>query len=276
MTGCSVAGNLGCGYGHVPGAILFGGAFGVRPSPLNLEGWWRLDDTGDPATWKDSQNDQFPLTKSGTVTSVAVGHVGGSAAFTVAGSGHLLNSSFSDIFHKFDFTVGGWWKIDDATTNPTMISQYGGTLGVQHWRVYRGGSPFLLNFLIKNNAGTNFIAQSDVGFPGAQPWVFIVGVRQANLMTLYIDGLPQATTATVSGTLNQQPQPLWIGRGQSTYANQEVDEAFIWTKALTPQNILWLWNGGAGRTHNELYPGALLDTNDNVLFDTSGNALYPT
>lgn len=78
-------------------------------------------------------------------------------------------------------------------------------------------------------------------------WYFGCGVRNvaADKLYVYIDGtLIRSTTDTTTADLNSSSDILYIGRGAS-YFNGTIDEAGIWSRALSSDEISNLYRYGA-------------------------------
>jgi hypothetical protein len=220
-----------------------------NPSTTGLLAWWALDDLSSPATWVDSHA-SFDLTKNGTVTSTT-GNVAGGADFDKS-TDYLANAAVSNTLHQSSFTAGCWVSLDASGVGEAVINQWGTTLATRHWMIDKtSGNSW--RFIMKDSSDVNYDALSDSTVTDTN-WHFVVGVRgDDDVLRLYIDGVLQADTHSVASiTENTTDQDLWMGRNSNSYSDSQMDEAFVYTRALTEAEILWLYNSGSGRAYSDL------------------------
>ena len=86
--------------------------------------------------------------------------------------------------------------------------------------------------------------------PVLNRWYHIVGVRDGNIITIYVDGVAGATTDTV-GILTSEDVNTWsIGRlsddpSYHRYFNGLIDEVRVYNRALSAEEIGELYRAGA-------------------------------
>ena len=78
-------------------------------------------------------------------------------------------------------------------------------------------------------------------------WHYVVGVADGTNIYLYVDG---SLVSTVANSSNASDAVLFIGGepGQG-YGDSNIDEVGIWNRALSPTDVISLYNGGAGLTY---------------------------
>ncbi|CAM5406604.1 glycoside hydrolase family 2 [Streptomyces californicus] len=132
-----------------------------------------------------------------------------------------------------DYTVSAWATLNTLPGNyATVVSQDG----------RRTENPFYLQY------GQGAFAFSTPGgkrarleiTPETGRWYHLVGVREADAITLYVDGEPAATTE--AGPADVSTGPLAVGRarydGASTdFWNGSVDEVGVYDRALSAEEV---------------------------------------
>lgn len=211
----------------------------ANPGTIGLMAWWKLDDT-PPTTWDDAHS-TFNLTEG--VTPLSIAGVNGTALDLNDGdSDNLFSSAISNTFHQSNFTVACHVNMDEASNSQGFMSQYDSTStgGRRHWMIdHLANGKF--RFVMYNSAGTEFVASSNNNYTSNAAWYHVVGVRSGNTLTLYVDGVAQTATATFSGTEHTAAQNFRLGVYLSTYYNGAIDDAVIYSKALTPGEIQFLY-----------------------------------
>lgn len=89
-----------------------------------------------------------------------------------------------------------------------------------------------------------------------------------NKVTYYLNGQPDGTDTSFSGTINTDDSSVKIGYGGSTYFTGNIDEIRIYNRALSPTEIKDLYNFAPG-------PVAYWDFNEGTgttAYDSSGNS----
>jgi len=232
----SLENNIGLDFAYISGGAVTN-LTPVSPGTANLLAYWTLDDVGSPTTWLDSVG-TYNLTNSGTVSSNALGNVGGAAHFDDNRSDFLFNNSFSNTFHGSDFTVGGWVYMDGSGDDTIVAAQYAGSAGSgkRHWHLITG-TDNVPQFAMYNTLQVPFIVRADAAISALQ-WYHLCAVKNSNVMTLYVNGAAQTTTATFSGSAQTSAQALNLGRYfDATYFDGKLDEVFVYTRALTIEEI---------------------------------------
>jgi hypothetical protein len=238
------------------------GAAPANPGTTDLLAWWGLDEAASPTTWVDdydsNADNRYDLTKGGTVTS-ATGNVSGGADIdsTASSTNRLYNSNAVwDTLDSNPFSVSFWVK-GNGTDNwygAGVLSAAAGS--TRHWRIDMPNSLGTIRFLMLNTAPTVFTTSSDATtYDTSTSWHHVVGVMESDgTLNLYIDGVAQSTPDTFTGTHTTGSEPLEIGRalGGTLTGDAIYDEVGIFTDALTPAEVLWLYNSGSGRAYSDL------------------------
>ena len=92
-------------------------------------------------------------------------------------------------------------------------------------------------------------AQTDSGFWKPGTWYFIVGTYDGSTIALYVDGEP-IDSKPATGAMKDYGKTVRVGRfsGLNYYLPGTIDEVRIYDRALTPDEITWLYEHPGG-TH---------------------------
>lgn len=209
----------------------------------NLFGWWKLDD-GSGSTAADSAG-----SNTGTVTgtpSWSAGHIG-TGSFSFDGSTYISTPLFTT--GATAVTYSAWVKVNSLVDYQTIIRTDSTNNGDDYSGLFFGGPCCGFNssgdiVLVINNT---HIQTSSSNFP-AGVWKYVVGTWDASTGShIYIDGVQQSTTGTISETsITQNFYPYKIGAGgKSTLAgflNGSLDDVRIYDgRALSANDVTTLY-----------------------------------
>ena len=176
----------------------------------------------------------------GGLTTVT-GKVGNALNFDGAGGSEVIvnQAPESDFdFVNSDFTVQAWFKVNSFDKDWQALVAKGEGAG---WRIARHSSS--------NNLAVN-MGQGDTatGNINDGAWHHLVGIHKAGTITdIYVDG-SLATSGggggpgDVGGTLTIGDNPEANNRNW----NGLIDEVVVWNRALIPDEVTTLYNGGNG------------------------------
>ncbi|HEX9341816.1 MAG TPA: LamG-like jellyroll fold domain-containing protein, partial [Thermoplasmata archaeon] len=174
-------------------------------------------------------------TISGT-TSVT-GKVGNARSFA---SSNYVQASDASVVSPGMITVAAWVSISSSagTYNPVVVKGQSGVDFQYYMDVRKVGTAWKLNVQVKNVAGTTASATSSTSITTAT-WTHIGFTFDGSTVRLYINGVTDATTASLSGSLRTTGQPLRIGQyyGSSLYFLGSIDEVQLWDRALALDEI---------------------------------------
>ena len=165
------------------------------------------------------------------------------------------------------FAWGGWFRIDSIGTNQEIISNYYSISGSGvRWRINTSGT--ILVELHDNGTFSSYTTSTTLT---AGNWYHLVlvhdGSTSAQGVTVYINGVADGATgsSTVVNDITGASHSLWISKGSfSQFIDGVVDEAFIYSDALTLTEVTTLYHGGI------VAPARTLHT-DNLVSDYSFN-----
>ena len=166
------------------------------PGPV---GYWKMDEgsyNGTSGEVKDSSGGGNNGTFAGTFTNASsAGKYGKAANFNGTNNSVAVTSTAN--FPTTDMTFETWVNVGQTATEQYFISIDDGVNG-QTWLGLNAGGT--VSFApTGNNLGGNLNSTSTVT---AQLWTHIVGVRNNNNMSVYINGVKDSSTGTNSQSVN--------------------------------------------------------------------------
>ncbi|MFY0600786.1 MAG: T9SS type A sorting domain-containing protein [Cyclobacteriaceae bacterium] len=180
-----------------------------------------------------------------------------------------------------DFTFEFWFKANDLTGTPTLVTQsVGGASSASSFYIglnYNGVGSISLY----TTTGTTWTDElhSDAGVVSAGKWYHVAFTRTSIESKIYLDGVETTSTGTVAATVADGTRPIEFGvQDGALYLNGEVDEFGFWKVARTATEIAdnWLLTRNGNETGLTAYY-RFDQTNDSaILPDRTINALDGT
>jgi uncharacterized repeat protein (TIGR01451 family) len=225
---------------------IYGPVFNVMPTPTclpppsGLVSWWPGEGNAD-----DIQDGNNGTLQNGVT--FAPGKVG--QAFSFDGIDDYVSVPDSGNLHfgTGDFTVSFWVNFNDLQNNGNGLvhkDNYGGPAGYRGWLFNicndcaGGGGIGLETRNIAQGVDTN--ARYATSNFQTGKWYQIAGVRQSNVLYLYVDGVLRATVAESSPTDLSNDTELNIGSlssGSRQFLSGMMDEVQIYNRALSSTEI---------------------------------------
>jgi hypothetical protein len=241
-------------YGIV---TAFGGGGDVEPDPVivaELGAYWTFDETGGMVLSDITANANNGVLENGfsfndSKTEDRLGNPAGALFFDgVDDRVRVEHSSSIDCYPGV--TIAAWIKTTVPQTNAwaTLVSKdkhLGGGLfnGYQIGTFADGGLK--VGSWMANSNGTY---DGCLGTAGAikNEWQHVAVTHTGSRITVYLNGVEDATIPTTYGLVSTAPQYLYIGA--NTYFGRPwkgaVDEVAIWKGALTAGNIYYVYLNG--------------------------------
>jgi hypothetical protein len=178
-----------------------------------------------------------------TPTTDRFGNANSAYAFDGTAS-YLTRASFGHTFTQAgSFSVSIWVKKTNTVAGVSIMS--GNTTSLNFiWLVQFDATKAIFgtnkqqSAWFWTNATTNYVLNQ---------WEHYVGVYSANTMTFYRNGVLQGITTNTHANVTQAVLPMWIGRGVSgNYFTGSLDDIGIWNRALTPNEVVVLYQGTLG------------------------------
>jgi hypothetical protein len=191
--------------------------------------------------------------------------VGTSATAISVASADLENSTHEQLECEHNanvspsgaFTFGAWVRAESL----------GATAGIGGKNV-PGGDLRSWNLTAVSGVPRFSVAQSGTSSPSAfvdssitmstATWYFVAGVFDPdnNLLTVYVNGTVNTAAVAFDSVFNNTTVIFTLGRGSSTTNGTRwdglMDEAFLYSRALTTAELDWYFNSGTGRSFTEV------------------------
>lgn len=175
---------------------------------------------------------------------------------------HSVNYNFGNGFQDLKYSINLWLSLDAINATSYLVTKRGGS--VIPFMVYASASGSTVQFNIYNGryaSGTSISAVCSI--PSFNYGVFHMvtftydGSSLASGFKIYFNGISIPVTTNSVGTyttMQLTTTPLCIGNEggllASRYTRGIIDEVSIWkNKELSPDEIDYLYNSGAGRAY---------------------------
>ena len=162
------------------------------------------------------------------------------------GSGSYVNCGNASVFDLADqITVAAWVNIATVPVYWAGIV----TKGDSAWRLSNFENQRRFHFAVTSPAmGENWI-DGDTEVTAGQ-WHYVCGTYDGVDIRLYVDGVEEPNSPiTYTGGITTSASEVWIG-GNSEIPERGfyglIDEVAIWDRALSYEQILWLYKDGIG------------------------------
>lgn len=227
----------------------------VNPGRSSLEAWWALEESS--GTRSDSHGANH-LSPSGSPAS-GTGVVGSALDLESTTSDYLSRASTASLqFGDESFSVAAWVKLESKQAFHTLIGKYDASASPKsEWELNYRSTTDRFRFIVSaNDAGSvqGVVSSNVFGAPSLATWYFVVGVHDAAGNTVQISvNAGTADSAAYSGGCHASTADITIGLRNNTgvlnYGDGLHDEVCVYRKALSADEITWLYNGGAGRSY---------------------------
>lgn len=220
----------------------------VSPGTTGLVSWWSLNEASGDRADSHGSNHLSPVATPGNAT----GKVG-SGVDLESSSGQYLTiaaAAQTGLGSAGSFSFGAWYKIE--TTGPTYFICSKRTTGAAEFTITTDGAGTAGCYLYFS---PGFVPLQVNSVFAAGTWVFVVvGHNSATgRACISVNGAAPTTAARTYG--GSASAPFNIGydlSGGLPKFDGVIDEAFYYTRWLTDDELLWLYNSGAGRAYSSL------------------------
>lgn len=197
---------------------------------------------------------------SGNITDSAGSNTGTNTGTTTFTTGKLNNgASFNGSSQYFDMgtpaslnitgniTMSAWIKTTQGSgTEGAIISNYnsGGSKCQYQMKVYNSAGTITIRYNINNTSQQEL---QSVGSITSNVWTHVVGTYDGSTIRLYINGKLDTSVSATQTPPSSGYGNTAIGRAGSyngLYYNGMIDEATIWSRALSLDEILQIYNNG--------------------------------
>lgn len=197
------------------------------PAWANLVSYWKMDNS-----WNDSKGTNHGAASFDAAFSTS-SRIGTHAGI-FDGTGDLVTvPNDASLNLTTGFTVSAWVFVTDAATRGIVEKTVGGVTSTQYLLYIDSG---LFRFTV-NDGGNKTVSSSDYSANGLNRWYHVVGVHTGAAISLYVDGVLQASTAAAA--LAGGAGALYLGNlggGASAWSGR-IDDVAIWNTALSATQI---------------------------------------
>lgn len=237
----------------------------------NLVAYYKLGDVNDSVG-------SNTLTNNNIVTFVA-GKIGDGANFN--GSNQYLSNTGNLSIDGGSFALSCWVKLNSEITSGIygLVSNGISTstkTGFELFYEYDGGTRFLRFIRSRQNVAAGAVNHAIT--LGTSNWHHLAMSYDGSSITAYVNGVSVGSASASGDGAGTAVQGFNIGRdsvagGGPFYANAIIDETGIWSRALSADEVLQLFNSGRGNAYPltdtpSLYGGVAYYKLD----ESSGNA----
>ena len=231
----------------------------------NLVSYWSMDGTFDNVHTDDYHGEEqsgpieFQTGKFGDAA-----YLNGTQSILISGDENAFD------FAGESFTVSAWYTAEVIDKSWQCLIAKGEGNG---WRVHRrgGDNPPEMTFTGGNgDVDRHNVAMTVGGDP--ETWHHVAGVTDASTseQILYLDGEEVARKS--GATLQDRGNPMRIGDNPDA-ANRnwqgKVDDVAIWGRALAPFEVADIWNGGDGKSIEEMLGLAIPFEFTNIIYNAA-------
>ena len=206
-------------------------AIGTNPTTTDLFAWWKLEDVNDA-------HGSNTLTNNGTTTFTA-GYNDNAATFN--GSSQYLSVAANGVFPTGAQTWACWIKVGTVGATQDCMTWWGAS-GQRTMTLLQLSAGEIV-VAVTGDGSTVINAQSTLTVP-AGTWVHVAAVYvPSTSLTLYINGTQaDQDTTSVPSALHDSTTDFAIGARAvpSNYFDGQVDDACIFSKALSADEVQWL------------------------------------
>lgn len=213
--------------------------YSVVPEDSSLVGHWKFDEgSGDVAGDSSGKGNDGTLVNDPTWVDGKFGKAlsfDGSDNYVEVLDSDSLNITDEITIESWVYVVGSSGKIENIVYKAVSATS---TEGVYRLR-YFDNTNFIGNLSI---GGTYYSNNGDTTVP-LNTWHHVVLTYDGSNIKLFLNGKEDTTPVAVSGTIDTNNYPLFIGSRDGGF-NGTIDEVRIYNRALSPEEIKAEYNMG--------------------------------
>lgn len=213
------------------------------PSYGNCVGLWRMNDNAVSKTVKDSSMEgNDGQAERNTEDLHATGKIDGALDFN--GSSDFITVGYDPNldFGTGDFSISLWFNSDVAGsgTGYDIIDKRAANDG---WAIaWLGQAGNATGKIWVKVLGTSTTCATAHPY---QTWHHLVAVRSSGVTTIYIGASADTNTLSQAGDVSNGSD-VRMGKRLNQYFNGRIDAVILFNRALSAEEIAYLWNGGNG------------------------------
>jgi hypothetical protein len=232
----------------------------VNPGLTNLLSWWKFDETSGNAADAVGTN---ALTNNGS-TGFTSGLIGNAADLGTANTTKYFSKASALGFsvnaaRSYGCTFKVRTELSGSNQYRYIMQLRHGSNGVNYDLGYYRESD--VNKLY-GGRGRNAVADDGVYYNvnlGTSNYHQAIVTFDGTTQILYLDGTAVGNNNPNTGNGTSRSDGFGIGAdaagGAGSFMNEYADESFYFNDVLTADEVTWLWNGGNGRTYEDLRSG---------------------
>lgn len=211
----------------------------------NLIALYRLESVCD-----SSGNARHLTNSNATLDTTTVKLGGGSYDFN--GSNNYMQSTATSFDGLPALTVSFWMYVDTKGNYEHVVAKgYGASDANRMAWLFMFDGSLDQKLIFSTSDGTNKAEMVSNAAIAVSTWTHIVGVWDGTWLKMYLNNSLQTDTTTCTSMydINDTNYPLNLGSRTAVdcFFDGRLDEVAIWSRALTTDEIAWLYNGGTGR-----------------------------
>lgn len=214
-----------------------------------LISYWNLDESGTSGLRADLVGTNT-LRDSNTVPSESTTKIlGNSASMTLANSEQLYVADNATLVLGNGFTLAFWTKMSVvATTTMDYCAKWKNTGNLREFILERA-SAVMSCYFSANGTSVAATLTSNITY-GTSIWYFVTIRYDADKDSCYLqvnNGTVQQ--AALTGIYNSTEALRFGASGNGGFTTGYFDEIGLWNRPLSPAELTYLYNSGAGRTY---------------------------
>ena len=235
-------------------------------SKSGIKSYYNFEQTSgsltNQATTANGFTDGLGSSADGTVQNITQNTTGklGSYAYTFNGTTSSSKITLGSSYSQFVFlrsansTISLWLKKAETSTTSfrTIFAEHYGAGGQSGIRIAVLNNKF--NIVVYNSGSNVVVSTTDFDYPQNTDWHHIVIKFDYtnSLMTVYVDGSSLGTKALGSTSSGNSSLYASLGDDQGGDGNWygDMDDLTLFSRALTSDEVSYLYNSGTGRTVN--------------------------
>lgn len=218
----------------------------ITPFTQGLVGYWRMDE--DPAIHNTSIIDESGEGNSGVLNT-------GDGATNKSVAGKFNRAITFDGIDDYvalgnpvslqiteTITLSAWIKSNDKSEKKRIINKLDSGAGQQSYTLFTGTNgkvifKFWTGGVAKSVSSTTDIVDGN--------WHQVIATYDGSSMRIYIDGVLEATTSSITGAIDNDSSNVDIGRkaDNNQFFNGQIDDVRIYNRALSSEEVLSLFQG---------------------------------
>lgn len=225
--------------------------------------YWTLEESSgtrfDYCGGNNVNDENLPLATAGVI---------GNAVDLVRSSNQKLQAGLVSSLDlgNTDYTLAAWVYLDTLPSYPTelypIFSRYNDPGGIAQYIVEVYNGRFRFRLFDGGSTQVGIATADNFGEPATGQWYFVAAWHDSINDEVGISvnaGTPDTAATTGSPTAISVPFIIGGRDGDTQTFDGRIDEAGIWSRVLTSDELSALYNGGAGWTS---YPGCIPVQND--------------